>query len=249
MSTTSAAAARYRASRPFSYPSPGFGQQKTKIVYVDHDTGVVSAEELERALEEGFFEAEVRHDGGEDVATPLTAFVQSSLRIGNVTEKKELEMFMKEYCAKRLESFKMDFEGGTMDVVHNPLLLSLEELVKSFKEQLKIDAAVERDGAKDTVWDFPEVVEEEVIVEQTQKPKPLILLSGLFWIISLFYLVGGNWGYLKYVAIISIVVGLTPIGIKAFHKLRLCQFDTNVLMFSAAIGALAYCKNWMGSIR
>ena len=158
-------------------------------------------------------------------------------------------MFMKEYCAKRLESFKMDFEGGTMDVVHNPLLLSLEELMEQFKEQLKIDAAVERDGAKDTVWDFPEVVEEEVIVEQTQKPKPLILLSGLFWIISLFYLVGGNWGYLKYVAIISIVVGLTPIGIKAFHKLRLCQFDTNVLMFSAAIGALAYCKNWMRSIR
>ena len=47
----------------------------TKIVYVDHDTGVVSAEELERALEEGLFEAEVRHGGGEDVATPLTAFV------------------------------------------------------------------------------------------------------------------------------------------------------------------------------
>ena len=54
----------------------------------------------------------------------------------------------------------------------------------------------------------------------------------------MFSFIGGNWEYLKYVAILSIAVGLPPIGMKAFRKLRSCQFDTNVLMFTAAIGAL-----------
>lgn len=48
-----------------------------------------------------------------------------------------------------------------------------------------------------------------------------------------------NREYLKWAALVSVACGLPSIGIKAFRTLRRFQFDTNVLMFSAAVGALA----------
>mmetsp|Transcript_12299 Transcript_12299/g.17673 ORF Transcript_12299/g.17673 Transcript_12299/m.17673 type:complete len:661 (+) Transcript_12299:855-2837(+) len=45
--------------------------------------------------------------------------------------------------------------------------------------------------------------------------------------------------YLKYVAILSVVFGLPHVGLKAIRSLMRYRFDVNVLMFFAAVGAVA----------
>jgi len=51
--------------------------------------------------------------------------------------------------------------------------------------------------------------------------------------------IGGNWEYLKYVALLSVAFGLPPIAMKAAVSLRAYRFDINCLMTFATIGALA----------
>ena len=57
--------------------------------------------------------------------------------------------------------------------------------------------------------------------------------------ISMLSLIGGNWEYLKYVALLSVLFGMPGIASKAVHTLRRCMMDTNCLMFFAALGAVA----------
>jgi Cd2+/Zn2+-exporting ATPase len=98
---------------------------------------------------------------------------------------------------------------------------------------------VTEDGAANTKWEFPELVDDDVDEPDTAKyPRFTVILSGIFWLVSMLSLIGGNWDYLKYVALISVAFGLPHIGLKAFKALKRCQFDTNVLMFSATIGAV-----------
>jgi Cd2+/Zn2+-exporting ATPase len=98
---------------------------------------------------------------------------------------------------------------------------------------------VEVDGAANTKWEFPEVVEDEVEVEPVKYPRPTVVLSGIFWVVSMLSFIGGNWDYLKYVALLSVAFGLPSISIKAFTTLKRCQCDMNVLMAAAIIGAVA----------
>ena len=95
------------------------------------------------------------------------------------------------------------------------------------------------DGAANTKWEFPEVVEDEVEVEPVKYPRPTVVLSGIFWVVSMLSFIGGNWDYLKYVALLSVAFGLPSISIKAFTTLKRCQCDMNVLMAAAIIGAVA----------
>ena len=44
---------------------------------------------------------------------------------------------------------------------------------------------------------------------------------------------------MKWVALVSVLFGIPPIAVKAFRTMRRCQFDTNCLMFFAAVGACA----------
>ena len=69
--------------------------------------------------------------------------------------------------------------------------------------------------------------------------RPTVILSGILWIVSMLSLIGGNWEYLKYVAILSVAFGLPPIAVKAFATLRRFHFDVNCMMLFAVLGALA----------
>lgn len=42
--------------------------------------------------------------------------------------------------------------------------------------------------------------------------------------------IGGNWGYLKYLALVSFALGIPFIAIKASHSLRRLKCDTNILV-------------------
>jgi Zn2+/Cd2+-exporting ATPase len=66
-----------------------------------------------------------------------------------------------------------------------------------------------------------------------------VLLSGFFWLLSMLGYIGGDWEYLQYFGLLSVVFGIPPVAIKALRTLRRCQFDANCMMVLAALGALA----------
>ena len=45
-----------------------------------------------------------------------------------------------------------------------------------------------------------------------------------------FSYIGGNWRYLKYLALVSFTLGVPFIAVKAYHSLRRLKCDTNVLV-------------------
>jgi copper chaperone CopZ len=213
-----------------------------KLVFVDHDTQVVSAQQLCDALNEKCFGACVRHDAVDDQTETLTTFVRSTISvIAGLPSTDVLKAFMSSYNGREIESFIADTAEKKIHIVHNPLVLPIDDIVASLEEHRgTLEVSVDIDGAKNIDWDFPPLEEEEDSREEVQSlPKPTVMLSGLFWILSMFSYIGGDWEYLKYVALASVVIGLPPIAVKAFARLRSFQFDTNVLMCSAVVGALA----------
>jgi len=213
-----------------------------KLVFVDHDTQIVSAQQLCDALNEKCFGATVRHDAVDDQTETLSTFVRSTiLVIAGLPSTDVLKAFMSSYSGREIESFIVDTTEKKIHIVHNPLVLPIDDIVTSLEEHhTTLEISVDIDGAKNIDWDFPPLEEEEDSREEVQSlPKPTVMLSGLCWIISLFSYIGGDWDYLKYVALVAVVIGIPPIGLKAMVRLRSFQFDTNVLMVSAVIGALA----------
>eukprot|EP00544_Gedaniella_sp_CCMP2646_P007956 CAMPEP_0202486348 /NCGR_PEP_ID=MMETSP1361-20130828/4939_1 /ASSEMBLY_ACC=CAM_ASM_000849 /TAXON_ID=210615 /ORGANISM="Staurosira complex sp., Strain CCMP2646" /LENGTH=1321 /DNA_ID=CAMNT_0049115457 /DNA_START=9 /DNA_END=3974 /DNA_ORIENTATION=+ len=216
----------------------------TKMVYVDHDTEIVSAQDIEDALNDERFGASIRHDAAKDVRAQLSAFVRSTLSYatpGNSTPDTEsLKDFLASFEGSHMEAFVVDVAEKKIRVVHNPNMLTVETIVQKLADYTGIEATVVVNGAESADWDFPEFEEElERLEHVASRPSIPTILSGIFWVISMFSLIGDNWEYIKWAALVSVVCGLPSIGIKAFRTLRRFQFDTNVLMFSAVVGALA----------
>jgi Zn2+/Cd2+-exporting ATPase len=70
-------------------------------------------------------------------------------------------------------------------------------------------------------------------------PKVHVILSGFFWFLSLLSYIGGDWEYLQYLGVLSVLFGMPPSAWKAWKTLRRCQFDANCMMVISAFGALA----------
>lgn len=66
-----------------------------------------------------------------------------------------------------------------------------------------------------------------------------VIISGIFWVLSLLSKIGGVWENLQYAGIGSVLFGLPPVIMKAYLTIRRCQFDANCMMVIAAFGALA----------
>lgn len=65
-----------------------------------------------------------------------------------------------------------------------------------------------------------------------------MVLSGVFWGVSLVPSLGGTWDWLQYGGLLSVAFGLPPVARKAWNTLRRKQFDSNGMMVTAAVGAL-----------
>lgn len=169
------------------------------------------------------------------------SFVRSSFSFSGTDypDNNSIMAFLGTFGSNQVESCVVDLPKHEIHVVHNPLVLPADELRDSINQHLSLKAVVEVDGAANTKWEFPEVVEDEVEVEPVKYPRPTVVLSGIFWVVSMLSFIGGNWDYLKYVALLSVAFGLPSISIKAFTTLKRCQCDMNVLMAAAIIGAVA----------
>jgi len=215
-----------------------------KITYVEHDTAVISAQNICDILNAEHFGAQIKLDAKESMEAPLISSVQSILSFKDSslseTENQALSDFLSAYSSTQIKSFVVDVSAKKLRILHDPLTITPEEICVSLRSKFSINIFVEEDGAVNLEWQLPEIKEEEDIEEETAKyPRPTVILSGIFWLLSLLSLIGGKWDYLKYLSIVALVFGLPPIARKAYSTLCRCQFDTNVLMFSAAVGAVA----------
>jgi hypothetical protein len=163
---------------------------------VEHDTSIVSAQAICDALNKDHFGARIEHDAGTETVS-VSAFVTSVLSYDapdNESPTTEtLTDFLKTLDASQIETFLVDVPSQKITVVHNPLLLSASDIVSTLAEKTGLEAKISRDGAEHQIWDFPDIVEEEVIEEPTSHLRPTVVLSGVFWIISMLSLIGGNW--------------------------------------------------------
>jgi copper chaperone CopZ len=184
---------------------PMFGVSKvsinvtTKTVYAIHDTETVSATDICDALNADHFGAQIRHDAANDVRAPLSSFVRSTLSFASFDTSspvtQTLNEFLGNFDSTQMEAFVVDGPLKKISIVHNPYILSAETIVEKMAEDTGIDATIVVNGAEGANWNFPEVKEEEEKAYEKEVSRPSIstILSGVFWVVSMLSLVGGNW--------------------------------------------------------
>lgn len=227
----------------------------TKTVYVKHDWKVISAQQLTDALNEDAFEAELRADAatikqqtdGVDIWVEST-FAVSGKKNGEISDDDlgKLSSYLQKIPKEVFKSYSTCSNSpSTYKVIHNAFCLPVAQLKRRLEQEFPIVTVdVQIDGTELRAWDLDQVQQSGDTVEESTNttsryPKPSVILSGIFWIVSMLHLIGGNWEYLKYTGLLSVAFGLPTIAFKAFRTLRRGQFDTNCLMLLASIGGVA----------
>lgn len=224
----------------------------TNTVYVRHDVDLVSAGDIANAMNEERFGAHVKKDAAleltQKAGIPTDCFVESSFRA--VTEETLLseedvtaikDCLVREIPESHLQNINIDGEEKIVVLEHNPYYLTacgIAEILQRCGHPMELLS----DGAANGMWALSHMSKEdadEVIDHQKATVRWPIVLSGIFWVVSMLSFIGGNWEYLKYVALLSVAFGLPAIAQKAFRTLRQCRFDANAMMLFAALGAVA----------
>lgn len=223
------------------------------LVYVDHDVDITSANDIANALNDQGFGAVIKKDAAVAIdqmaGIPTDVFVESMFDLTNVlAETNEDDRAKVPHVIKtcleekfsdgQVRDISVNEKEKTLSVQHNPYYLTTSGIASALAS-LMYDVTIVSDGGADGQWALSKEEVEETIEHESSSVRWSVVLSGVLWLISMFSLIGGNFEYLKYVALLSVAFGLPPIAIKAFKTLRRCHFDVNCMMFFAAVGALA----------
>jgi Cd2+/Zn2+-exporting ATPase len=221
----------------------------TKIAYVDHDTGIISAETIANTLTDSGFETKIQQDFSKDKQA-VSSFVLSKLSIAPTDSKtmvSDLKTFLETYEKNIVESYQVVKKSMAIDILHNPLLVSAESLRLSILEATQLQTTVEEDGNDGKLWEFAasnaleSADEEEADGSEDDVGvglRPAVAICGVLWIVSMLSNLGGNWEILSYWGLLSVGFGMPPIAQKAYKTARRGNIDTNVLMSLAILGAV-----------
>ena len=224
------------------------------MVYVDHDFDLMSASDIASVLNAERFGAHIKKDAALQAAArtgvPTEAYVHSTFCLRKVLDgltADEQERISdsikccleKKFLNGEVKDIAVDVSGETLSVEHRPYFLTASGIVDALDSYV-YEVSTISDGGADGLWALAlmDAGQEDAIAQHKTSVRPAVILSGIFWIISMFSLIGGNWDYLKYVALLSVAFGLPPIAMKAFRTLRRFHFDVNCMMLLAVLGAL-----------
>jgi Cd2+/Zn2+-exporting ATPase len=185
---------------------------------------------------------------------PMSRFVESTFRIpGLITDNKIKscpisQQLRQNFLRGQLRAFHLHPPSRTLKVEHDPDLLTATRILNVLIHGLKDDSCgkidIIHDGAAEGLT-LPEMMDESRdVMDETERQccvglKFTIILSGLFWILSLLSYIGGSFVDLKYAGIFSVLFGMPPVVMKAWVTACRLQFDVNCMMVFAAFGALA----------
>jgi hypothetical protein len=107
----------------------------------------------------------------------------------------DLTSYLETIPKEKIERFDIDVTSKQLIVIHNPLLFSAQNILSEILEKTGITTNIVVDGNEGMIWEFPEVKEENAVIEDSQTcwMRPTVILSGIFWIISMLSFIGGNW--------------------------------------------------------
>ena len=214
-----------------------------KMVYVDHNVDILSADAIAKALKMQGFGAVVKVNASTLLdqlgGIPTDVFVLSSFDMtdiyNNTTEGDTdkiseviqtcLDMPLIE---KQVKNIIVNEKEMILSVEHNPYYLTAHGIVEMLNNYM-YDVKIISDGGADGLW--------ALTVNDTTKGTSK--QHDFSTTVRITVYIGGSWDYLKYVALLSVAFGLPHVAMKAFRTLRRCHFDVNCMMFLAASGALA----------
>jgi len=225
----------------------------TKRAVVDHNVDVISAEDIANVLTNQGFATVVKIDAvvameQTGAGIPTDVYVISEFDLTSIMEDankgKIGEVIQacleQKFTDKKVKDISVNEEEKLLSIEHNPYYLTAPGVVR-YLSKLGYDyVKILSDGGADGMWAISstKLDTEERIDEQSTSVRWPVILSGVFWLISMLSFIGGNWEYLKYVALLSVAFGLPSIAFKAFRTMRRCRFDVNCMMLFAAVGAL-----------
>jgi Cd2+/Zn2+-exporting ATPase len=220
-----------------------------RIVYVVHNVDTISAARIANALSNQGFGAVVKEDAAtlldQLTGIPTDAFVKSSFDLtdsfagrGEISEVIQACLDL-QFTEKQVRNLTVNDLEKNCSLEHNPYYLTAHGIVDILESHM-YDIRIVSDGGADGLWALPKMENTEGTIKyQHSTVRRSVILSGVFWVVSMFSIIGGSWVYLEYLALLSVVFGLPPIAVKAFKCLRRRRFDVNCMMFLAAVGALA----------
>eukprot|EP00980_Cylindrotheca_fusiformis_P021927 scaffold8755_cov145-Cylindrotheca_fusiformis.AAC.4 len=210
-----------------------------KMVYVEHVFDLISAQNIKEALDREHFFTKVEKDA-QATSGFHSKYVESTILVSSLLDTTDSErikaMLQEHYSKEELSHTEVHVPSKTIKLDHNPKLLSAEDLKNFLQDSAGLELTLIADGFKEGIWS---AAEDDSMEEQQVCLKWPVVLSGIFWVVSMLHYVGGNWEYLKYTGVVSVLLGIPGIGSKAFLTLKRCQFDTNCMMLFATVGALA----------
>jgi copper chaperone CopZ len=182
-----------------------------KLVYVDHNADIITASGICDSLNKEFFDSEVTYDyaAGQFTMSPFLVETKFRVQVPNATKlslRHQLQGQLNLLESAKLNSFRIEEESLSESVtalslviVHDPILIGVLDI----KSQLEVWCDSSRSGCVVTLVEDGQVVRDQNFVlataanqkgseESNRCPRPTIVLSGLFWIVSMISLAGGN---------------------------------------------------------
>ena len=154
----------------------------------------------------------------------------------------DLKNFLKTVDSNQIEGYQLENKSMTITIIHNPFLISAENLSESMSRAARITIAVLEDGDQTKVWDFSRPTDDVESChdhdDDSGRLRPTVAISGAFWILAMFSKFGGSLAVLSYFGLVSVAFGIPPIANKAYRTACRGMIDTNVLMFLAVMGAI-----------
>jgi len=210
----------------------------TRHVYVEHDASTLSAEQIKARLDRNGFPATILKDAGLAVsartAPPRNGSVQSQLHVSGICCSSEIPAINS--ILNPLTGVKKVSINVTTKIVyvdHDSSVIPVQDIAEILNIN-NFGATVQKDG---------NIPFQRNTLEQKDSNKDCfakfsVVLSGLFWIVSMLSL-NPDWENVKYAALGSVFISFPPITLKVYRTLRRKRFDTNCLIFFAVVGALA----------
>jgi copper chaperone CopZ len=182
-----------------------------KLVYVDHNADVITASGICDSLNKEFFDSEVTYDyaAGQFTMSPFLVETKFRVQAPNATKislRHQLQGQLNLLESAKVNSFRIEEESMSesltalsLVIVHDPILIGVLDI----KSQLEVWCDSNRSGCVVNLVEDGQAVRDQNFVlatagkqkgseESNRCPRPTIVLSGLFWIVSMISLAGGN---------------------------------------------------------
>ena len=226
-------------------------------VIVDHNVDVIPAVAIASVLNAQGFITVIKSDAAltiEQTGIPTDVFVNSEFDVTTVLEDTKKDdcdkiaeviqgCLVQKFTQNQVKNVSMNEQKKLLTISHNPYYITAPGIVKALSTYM-YEVEIVSDGGADGTWALSSMRSEteERIEHQHSKVRLTVVLSGVFWVISMFSYIGGDWQYLKYVALLSVSL-LEPISLEfvlLLYTYLSNSFNASIYKYSGCLWLALY---------